>query len=1014
MKPIGHSAQIEAHLKTVRQRIRKVQKSRAIIVIATVALGGLMAMMAMDFLFSPLPMGVRCSMLGVWLVAVATAARFGFAPLLKPISLIQVARWLEGRHLEMEERLSTVLELKNEHDGVSPELLESLGRLAEMDMSKVDAAVEVKTARTSWRWMRPAMVLLGMLAVAFVLWPSEASRLLVRAIAPFSALGNTGAGKFKVTPGSLEVFSGDPVRITVTYNGSHPALDIWMEMEDGKKISQAMTLTDGKFVYLLDPARAGFRYQIHAGRDVSDRFTVVVWPKPEMLDPLATLDFPKYTGQLPKEYSPANGIKAVVGTRVTLSGRTNTAIESAWLEVGGKRVSDGSIENSANGGRVGFTWMLEKQGSGEVVVKLRHRLGREIEALKFPVEVLDDNVPLVTLLSPIQRDFRIRQDEVLSLKYEVAEDFSVAKLSVEVDAGGNAKALLDETLPLQIPRSKPPMFRGEAPVSIGGHQSRFPGANEIRVRIRAEDGRPANLGGPGTGFSEWIVLHVDQGAESLARQQLRQEDEGAKKTVEEAMRTTRDGRDKMDRHRNEIRNPKMSENARKDLKKSAEQLAEAEAKLNELAKQMKDSVHAKQADEVEKAAQMATKAREVLENSLLQDDPKQRESKLDQARNDAQQSEKQLEEIRNAMERDHQKIEDLTRLMELAQKQQEVARKAEENIAKQEPAAAMPDNWKNEQRQVEEQIKQQLRERPEGRAEVLQAQADQAKKLAGEARETAQAQQELEQQTKEASPEALKKALAGEQEKGDSAEAMKKLQAAQAHAAKEFAREIETMPQLDGSGAMQDAKNIGQQGSQQATEAAKKGQEGQLAEASKQHGESQKSFERTAQALDRAAQEFGQAAQQAPPQTPNPQKVQTSPAAMAEAFQQASQAASNPQANQAAVQAANAAKALSKVAEAGRQAMQGKGPGQNQPPQPGAPPENPAGTQSGDGQHNPEPDLGIPPELAKLGISSDDWAKIRASLKSDVGAGESDAVPEEYRGLVKSYFESMSKKANKE
>ena len=51
----------------------------------------------------------------------------------------------------------------------------------------------------------------------------------------------------------------------------------------------------------------------------------------------------------------------------------------------------------------------------------------------------------------------------------------------------------------------------------------------------------------------------------------------------------------------------------------------------------------------------------------------------------------------------------------------------------------------------------------------------------------------------------------------------------------------------------------------------------------------------------------------------------------------------------------------------------------------------------------------MPPELAKLGISAADWEKIQSSLTSDVGVGPAGAVPAEYRELVRSYFESMSK-----
>jgi hypothetical protein len=37
---------------------------------------------------------------------------------------------------------------------------------------------------------------------------------------------------------------------------------------------------------------------------------------------------------------------------------------------------------------------------------------------------------------------------------------------------------------------------------------------------------------------------------------------------------------------------------------------------------------------------------------------------------------------------------------------------------------------------------------------------------------------------------------------------------------------------------------------------------------------------------------------------------------------------------------------------------------------------------------------------------------IQSSLKSDVGSASAGSVPEEYRDLVKGYFESLSKSGN--
>ena len=62
-----------------------------------------------------------------------------------------------------------------------------------------------------------------------------------------------------------------------------------------------------------------------------------------------------------------------------------------------------------------------------------------------------------------------------------------------------------------------------------------------------------------------------------------------------------------------------------------------------------------------------------------------------------------------------------------------------------------------------------------------------------------------------------------------------------------------------------------------------------------------------------------------------------------------------------------------------------------------------------EGDRQAQGDKGIPPQLAKLGITTKDWEKIRATLKTDVSGAAGEVVPEDYRGLVKQYFEQVSK-----
>ncbi len=1107
MKTSDAEREIGRRLAAVRSGIRRAQWKRAGLLVAIALLGGLLLMMAADHFLAPLPQAARWILFCAWVAAVLAAAWAGLGPLLRKIGLVQVARWIEGRHPEIEERMSTVLELASGGAaGASEELLEALARAAGEDVGKVDARAEMKAVRAGKRWAKPALLLACATLLLFAVWPREAARLAIRAVAPFSKAGNAAAVKFTVTPGDAELLEGDAIGIAASYQGGAEKLELVMETADGTELVQPMSREGGAWHYRMDPVREGFRYRVRAGRGESDRFTATVWPLPGIARPRVTLDYPEYTGLPPRDEPLGRGIEAIRGTRATLSGLLNTAVEEGWLETGGERTAGAEIERAADGGRIRVSWTPQGEG-GEAALRLRHRLGREVEALRFPVRVLEDAPPAVRWLSPVARELRVRPQEVLGLRYEIAEDFGLAAVQIEAKTAGEEPLRLPQDLPEKsAPGSKPARFRGSGELALGSLTGRWPGAGEIRLRVRAADTRPPELEGPGIGRSEWLVLKIDRGAESLARQEMRAEHDGAREAIERAVRAAREARERMDRRRGEMEKEEPGQEAVKDFAEARERLAAAREDLEGLSQRMEESVHAAKAEEVRKAAEQLARARQELESAPLQDGKEQRLEKLDNAREEAEAAVRNLEDIRNRMEQERRKIEELARLQELAQQQKELARQAGEHAARQ-AAEPPPEDWRQRQDGMEEALRQQLREQPEARAEALAAQAEEARALEKQARELGAAQQALaeesgrmpadapapqpaaeplrkaleQEQAKIAGeaaerlaaarqdrseaadllPEAVAKAeeaaeelskgedraaaesaaeaaralrdaadagqeedaaeparagmeaLAGRQEEvaealealasGEAAEAMQALRGMQAARAEELARAVAEMPQAEGSGPMNAARDASRQGGEQAQAAARSGKP---QEAADRHRQSAEQLRRSADALGRAAEEAARNAEHAKGQEPAGHLPSIPPGDLAEAFQAAARASGEPQAPEAARQAAQAAAALSRAAQAARASMQGRGrPAQpGMPPQPGTAP----GEKPEEGPRMPEPDPGVPPELAKLGISAEDWEKIRSTLKADVGAAGGSGIPEEYRGLVKEYFETMA------
>ncbi|MEE2622822.1 MAG: hypothetical protein VYA46_01260, partial [Verrucomicrobiota bacterium] len=165
-------------LQALLGRVRRMQVLRGLAAVTTVVLGGLLLSMAAHLVFAPLPVVVSWVLLGSIVAGVLWAIRTWFVkPLGSRITLVQIARWLETRHPEIQERVSTALELSSDsRGGVSEVLLKELVVEAQGDVKGVDPTVEVR-ARRAKRWLWPATGLAAVFILVFVIFPGEAQRL---------------------------------------------------------------------------------------------------------------------------------------------------------------------------------------------------------------------------------------------------------------------------------------------------------------------------------------------------------------------------------------------------------------------------------------------------------------------------------------------------------------------------------------------------------------------------------------------------------------------------------------------------------------------------------------------------------------------------------------------------------------------------------------------------------------------------------------------------------------------
>ena len=491
---------------------------------ATVVLGGLLISMAAHLLFAPVPVEVSWVLLGLIGAGLLwSAAKWFIKPLRGRITLIQIARWLETRHPEIQERVSTALELSDHSKGgVSEGLLQQLVEEAEGDVKGVNPTREVR-ARRAKRWLWPATALAAVFVAVFIIFPEQSRRLLVRAVAPFSDLGNAGAVRFTIEPENINVLEGDEVRIVIKYSDDNvEELALVMEREGQDPLTEMLKLAgveDGisRFEYRLPSAKESFHYFAQTGKAQSDGFDVRVSMLPRIEAVKIGVEFPEYTGLLTEQRPLEDGISALGGSTISLGGETTPGVERGRFLLDGEEVGTVRIERGPERSKVLVNWTLEPEKGGLGQVMLYHELGREIEGLRFPVKVEKDAVPQVALLAPTQPELRLRPNEQVRLEYEVLEDFGLEAVAVDLVINGSEEPPLSAAAARKDPLSANLLWRGEETVSLGELSEKYDNLEEVRMAVLVTDNLPESLGGPNVGRSEWLVVKIDRNAESLAR-----------------------------------------------------------------------------------------------------------------------------------------------------------------------------------------------------------------------------------------------------------------------------------------------------------------------------------------------------------------------------------------------------------------------------------------------------------------------------------------------------------------
>jgi hypothetical protein len=541
-------------LRAVIQRMRWVILTRGIAAVVAVAAGSLLSIMAIDasvVLFSATTRWLLT--LSAFLLTAAASIWFLVMPLAKTITLAGIARAIEEHHPELQERLSSAIELLTSRDlpsiRGSEALISALAAEATQDAGKVQPRAEI-TLRSA----RPFLIAAGaglVIIIGIVALIPDGGQLLARAVAPFA---NTAIRDWMITvrPADDSVIQEkDRVTVDVTVKSrSVSRAEFRRVLPDGSESVEMMSPLapadngDARFSFVTPPATESFRYRIHVGDALTRFYKVTVVERTAIKRIQIKYEFPEYTRWESRVDADASGdIKALLGTRVTVTAETNRPVRTADLKINGQTPQGIRLDIAPAPGGTSvctFSMTLTPELRGRWALATVDENNFANTSGEHALDVLGDTPPAVAMVLPQEKKIRVKPTDEVPIGWLMTDDvgLSGAEFTVETDTRQHS------TVPLPLPAAaagKPQReAQGQTPLDL----SKLPlkGARQLTVRVRGTDVLPPKTG-PQEGLSEILTIDLDVKAEAFEVQQLQAEAEALRQALERILAELRGAKD---------------------------------------------------------------------------------------------------------------------------------------------------------------------------------------------------------------------------------------------------------------------------------------------------------------------------------------------------------------------------------------------------------------------------------------------------------------------------------------
>lgn len=729
---------------------------------------GATAGMAADFAWE-LSATARWAIWATWVLAGGLVlVGTGLRPMLRRLGSFELAAAAEDGHPELGESLTAAVALlRAPAPHGSPELIDALAEQAARACRGLRPGGAVSSARAVRR-LAAGLVLAGLVAAPSVMSPDSFGVLARRFLMPWADIERLARLAIAVGPGDRVVAAGSDVTFTAEVKpflavgpGSAPesARLVWANTMDCRVESLEMS-PDGeagnstgadprarRFTMTIPRLGATIEYQVTSGGVSSRRYRITALEPPAVAAISARVEPPAYTGK-PAFVAPDPArIEAFEGSRVTLdvsATRPVRTVEVGWPGEGGTPGPMGTATIVDGGRRASASAMAVASGPYSVAMRDEHGMASRLDDSRRVV-VRPDAPPILTVRG-LDELKDVGPTDTITLGFSARDDVAVASVETHYAIRrGGASSAEPETghREVAVKGIGSPAVRGVAALSVASLGLK-PG-DMIAYRLRVADNRPAPKG-PNVTWSAERELTVVAGVEPIAARLSRLRQAAIRAALDALRKDVAAGREESEKLRQAADAARRGEGRwdagrRRAVEEREKTLRDLIERLKQLARSLAEdpatramSRPARQVAELE-----AESARAMLERARQQADPARAEEDLRQAGNRVATVGERLDELQRKLDAAQQEGARRGKLHELADRQR---RLAEEADGLRPEGRAGLDLIQARQNAVRTELDALVRQSPDLRGQLLEAEAREADRLARAARELAGRQRE--------------------------------------------------------------------------------------------------------------------------------------------------------------------------------------------------------------------------------------------------------------------------------